>query len=294
MPLEVPSDGDLAIHSLLCDPQDNIERPSAFLYRAVVSSFYNREKSVWKEGIKKNGEEIENTEGIITETQLYGVLADALFHRERAEAIFNLLKSGPHFQRALNLWNWSVDEGDGSMTGKEFSSSTQLIGVLCEARFDSAGARRRHEELKGMPFYDMDKKQWMGFVGLNRRGVLVVEDDKCYCDAQLLGVCAELLFNPQEAKESFERCSNLRESAGERRWQFATHTDGTISGADDRECTADNQLLGVHCEGLIDYASGRRVFLQLKDGSLHDVVRKQWKNSSSDSDRMTSAQNCSS
>lgn len=293
MPLEIPSDDDLRIGDVLLDPEDRIERPSAMLYRSIVSTFYNREKGVWKDGIKASGEEVENFDGMMTDVQLFGVLTEDLYNHERAAAMFHSLKEGPHFSRGHMLWNWSVDTGADSMTGKEFSSSTQLLGILCEAQFDSASARRSYEQLLRSSFRDGDRKQWLGFLRLDPRGRLSVDDDQCYCDSQLLGVWAEFLFNPAAAKESFERfkVSNLRESAGEHRWQFAVNKDGTISGAEDRVCLAENQLLGARCEALFDRLVGSRVFRALERGSdFRDAATRQWVNTSSDSDRMTSAQ----
>lgn len=292
MPLETPSDDDLRITDVLLDPEDRIERPSAALYRAIVSTFYNREKGVWKDGVKASGEEVESGEGMMTDVQLFEVLAEDLYNHERAAAMFRSLKEGPHFSREHVLWNWSVDTGADSMTGKEFSSSTQLLGILCEAQSDPASARRGHERLLQSLFRDADKKQWLGFLRLDPRGRLHVDDDKCYCDAQLLGVWAEFLFNPAAAKESFERfrVSNLRESAGEHRWQFAVKKDGALGDAEDCLCLAENQLLGARCEALFDRSQGSMMYRGLTKGAFHDPVLKQWVNASSDSDRMTSAQ----
>ena len=120
------------------------------------------------------------------DTQLIGVLAEALFDPESARGLYETLKVTPLYDHGRGQWNRHCTEEQILQDSCRYADA-QLLGVLVEAQFDPEAARKRYEELKATPLYDAERTQWNWYMSGEQQ---LRNTDRC-AGIQLLGVLVE-------------------------------------------------------------------------------------------------------
>ena len=203
-----------------------------------------------------------------TKAQLFGVLAEGQFNLERAQVLFEELKTTPLYDNEHGWWNmWMSEEQilGGSYRG---CASAQLSAVLVQAQFDPEGARERYEGLKATQFYDAEDEQWCEDVPDH---VPYLERSAC---ALLLGVLLEAQFSPRGARELYEKAKASPLYDAERElW------NGYMSKAQELASTdryAGDQLLAVLVEAQVNPEGAPVLYEKLKSTPLYDRECGQW------------------
>lgn len=163
-------------------------------------------------------------------TQLWGVVTENMFDKEKAQTTFLNLKKRYH--GAYPVSHWTDDK----------INSSSLLGVYAEGLFDKESAQIQYEELKNSSFFDKKTNRWNLWLDLKNK---YCEPEKS-TENQLMGVLIETLFNKTHAKEIFEQ---LKDGP-----LYNKNTNQWVSSVDkhdqvhNRSIESIGQLLGVICE----------------------------------------------
>ena len=174
--------------------------------------------------------------------QLLGVLVEAQFDPENAQAQYARLKGTPLYDSTCGQWReW--------MTGKQVLGSSirhaaaQLLGVLVEAQCNKEAAPVLYEKVKATPLYDSERGQWNQ--AIYKEQIWAITDR--FAAAQLLGVLAEAQFDGESARVRYEKLKATPLYDPERRqWNYRM---SAAQGLQDTDRVAVVQLLGVLVEG---------------------------------------------
>ena len=207
--------------------------------------------------------------GTIHELNLAGAFPARAPYRPRE--LYAALKDTPLYDPERGQWNhfMSMEQelGDGSRY-----ASTLLLGVLVEAQFNAKGAQALYEELKATPLYDSACGQWNLYMSLGQqmRGGFNSEREGF---AQLLGVLAEEVCDPEGARARYEKLKTTPLYTERGYWNTWMSEEQEQRG---RELYAEVQLLGVLVAARGNPAEASARYSKLKTTAFYDAARRQW------------------
>ena len=169
------------------------------LYEQLKATpLYAPERGKWNYMMSKE-QELDDTSRD-SDSQLVGVLVEAHLNPKDARKVYDALKASPLYDLGRGQWNAGMSEEQGVHDRYRFAES-QLLGVLAEGQFNLEAARERYEQLKMTPLYDAGRGQW-NYVMTDEQKLR----NSCR-DAytQLLGILAEAQFDPERARERYDK-----------------------------------------------------------------------------------------
>ena len=231
------------------------------------SALYDKERGHWNECMT----EMQERKGRYRygHDQLLGILVEIPFNFQNARQRYEELKASPFYNTECGQWNHYVNEKLNSLDSSCYSYD-QLLGVLVEAQFNSAAARKVYKTLKQPPLHDTRCGQWNNWVDENQTLV----NSSRYANIQLLAVLVEAQFNPNAAYKSYESLKHTPlYDIEDEQWNCYMNINQELV-VPDRHANA--QLLGVLVEMQFNPEAARMKYEALKLTRLYNAGCRQW------------------
>ena len=266
--LESLRQGSGSIHELNLAgafPARAVYRPRELYEALKATPLFDAEGRQWNTTMTKAQTLQDNSRD--ADVQLLGVLVEALFNLEGAQALYEELKATPLYDSASGEWNQRIFSVSQTQMHPERYAATQLLGVLVEAQFNPGGARLCYEKLKTVPVYDAERGEWNEVLGSGMRVFRLAS-------VQLLAVLVEQRFEREEARALYETLQSTPcYDAAYEQWNLAMKV-GKTESLDIRN--AEDQLLGVLAEAHCNPEKARQRYENLTATPLYDPERGQW------------------
>jgi len=275
MPLDRFFGGNPNIKEIVLSPEKEPVLESQKMYERLKSTLlYNKEYGVWEWFI------VENQTMVLapgrqcqTDSQLMGVLVEAIFDKKLAKEQYEKLKSRDFFDDERGRWNVAFNPPDGFVNEGPISIA-QLLDVLVESIFNKneKEVKKMYEECKHTFFIKGDI-YWYPVPRTRERTVH-------FASEQLLSVLTESLFDRASAEKRYKelkKTSLYDTITGQ--WnvkpeEYASESYTSKEPFDHRY--SYDQLLGILVENLFNPKLASKKYNQLRDTLLYDKERKQW------------------
>ena len=188
---------DFQLLGVLTEAQFNRTWAWGLYEKLKASPLYDRVRGQWNRFVSEDQSVCDRD--CHTDIQLFGALVEARFNPEGARVMYEKLKATELYDSLRGQWNEAASAAQ-MLCETDRYAATQLLGLLVEARFDAAQARKLYEQLKTTSLYDPARAQWNWCMSEEQK----VNVWNRHADAQLLGVLVEAQFNPERAEALYE------------------------------------------------------------------------------------------
>lgn len=246
MPLESLSNEQINIHDIALEEENKPKSESLKLLEDLKNSdLYDQELGQWNKSIERGCLNDER----YTDTQLVGILAEALFNRSEAENLYNSLKKTPLFDKTTGEWHDSMNS-DQQLEGDMWDKFNWFLSMLIEEKFDHTKTFEKYSEYNTHP-----KDGMIDYYSFSKLLEILLESK--------LGICSP---SDELEKMKINRLLDTKQD------YFREDT----STSDIYDICSKDQLLGVLVLAQFDRVKAQSKYLSLKKSPLYDPESKKW------------------